>query len=389
MEMRSRHWIGITVVACSFLGVASLPPDPIRPRYRLGHRPTPERAAVVRLERQLFIAQYLLRNAERRDVAMAEITAAGSDGAPPFLASDELPDGVREILEEKVRDAVGGLQLEGGPVRAVLTARMSGGNRWDYGSILHLLPRAIDGRTCVTMYDLGPAAIALLDDGATPQAVVDHTLRPGWRSNGTPLARGPCAFFARFGLPGPHVEAWLEQQHFTFAYLADWDRAQREEVLDRELRDPFTGLARWYGLNALGCAAGRPDRCRQALMGEPAKNSYQSGRLNAMQDAGWLYGEAYSNVFGPATNHFLSDVVSDVGPERFEEFWTSDLPVEQAFASVVGKDIGEWTAEWITSRVGESHFGPGVGFSGILVVALFAGLGVFAGAYVAENRKAG
>ena len=388
MEMRLRHWIGITAVACSFIGVTSLPPDPIPPRFRLRHRPTPERAAVVRLEQQLSTAQYLLENAERRDLVMAEITAAGADDAPPFLASEEFPDGVREILEEKVRDAVGGLQLEAGPVRAVLMGHVStAGITGRHG--LNLLPRATDGRTCVTLYDLGPASIALLNDGATPQAVVDHTLRPDWRSGVTPLARGPCAFFARFGLPGPHVEAWLEKWRYSFASLADWDRAKREEVNEALVENPFAWLLRWYGLNAQACSAGRPDRCRQALMGEPVDNYYQSGRWTAVQEGGWLFRDAFSNVFGPATSHFLSDVARDVGPERFEEFWTSDLPVEQAFASVVGKDIGEWTAEWMTSRVGKSHFGPGVGFGGVLVVAFFAGLGVFAAAYVAEKRKAG
>ena len=396
MEMRFRHWIGITVVACSLLGVASLPPDdPIHQRFALRHRPTPERAAVIRLENQLRKARFLLGIAERRDVAMEPIAAAGLGEIPPFLASDGFPDGVREILEERVRGAVQGLQSGGGPVRATLTARVSGRGRWDYGSTLHLLPRATDGRTCVTMYDFGPASIASLDDGATPQAVVDHALRPTWRSSRAPLARGPCAFFARFGLPGPHVEEWLEEWRYSFAYLADWDRDEDEDDFDRTGPDSFASVP-LYGrqspstLNALGCAAGRADRCRQALIVDGPEHYFRrSGRSTAMQEAGWLWGGAFSSVFGPATNHFLSDIVREVGTGRFEEFWASDLPVEQAFASVVGRDIGGWTADWTTRRVGEYHFGPGVRFSGMLVALLFAGLGVFAGVYVAEKRKVG
>jgi hypothetical protein len=120
MEMRFRHWAGITVVACSLIGVASLPPNPRNQRFAMRQRPTPERAAVIRLERQLSTARYLLEVAERRDLAMAELVAAGPDDSSPLVAADGLPEEVREVLEEKVAEAGRGLPLGNGPVRAVL-----------------------------------------------------------------------------------------------------------------------------------------------------------------------------------------------------------------------------------------------------------------------------
>ncbi len=104
---------------------------------------------------------------------------------------------------------------------------------------------------------------------------------------------------------------------------------------------------------------------------------------------GYVAANPRAYIFRTATAHFLSDVVREVGPDRFREFWTSDLPVDRAFASVVGRDIGEWTSDWLAERIGRQDFGPGVSGTGLLAVALLASLGVFAGAYVAEKRKAG
>ena len=104
---------------------------------------------------------------------------------------------------------------------------------------------------------------------------------------------------------------------------------------------------------------------------------------------GWFAMTLRASTFGPPTNHFLSDVVREVGPERFEEFWTSDLPVDEAFASIVGRDIGEWTSDWLAAEIGRYHFGPGVRAGEVFVVILLAGIGALAGAYVAEKRKTG
>ncbi len=104
---------------------------------------------------------------------------------------------------------------------------------------------------------------------------------------------------------------------------------------------------------------------------------------------GYVAANQRAYVFRTATAHFLSDVVREVGLDRFREFWTSDLPVDQAFASVVGRDIGAWTSDWLAERIGRQDFGPGVRGPGLLAVALLASLGIFAGAYVAEKRKAG
>ena len=104
---------------------------------------------------------------------------------------------------------------------------------------------------------------------------------------------------------------------------------------------------------------------------------------------GYVAASQRTYVFRTATAHFLSDVVREVGLDSFREFWTSDLPIDRAFASVVGRDIGEWTSDWLAERIGRQDFGPGVSGPGLLAVALLATIAVFAGAYIAEKRKAG
>ena len=227
----------------------------------------------------------------------------------------------------------------------------------------------------------------LLDEGVHPADLLE--LR--WANS---ISRGPCIFYAAFGAPGPDIQRWLDSRNFAFARLADWDTEQQpsDERVTRVGVDALFGLLRIREIggiwDAMACAGGRQERCRAIMLADAGSQLSSSRYRREARMPGYVaVNQRY--VFRSATAHFLSDVVREVGVDRFKEFWTSDLAVDQAFASVAGRDIGEWTSDWLAERIGRQDFGPGVSGTGLLAAALLASLGVFAGAYVAEKRKAG
>jgi hypothetical protein len=42
----------------------------------------------------------------------------------------------------------------------------------------------------------------------------------------------------------------------------------------------------------------------------------------------------------------LSDILADMGRERFQRFWSSDLGVEEAFVSEMSLYLEDWTVLW-------------------------------------------
>lgn len=413
MEMKLRHWLGSAAGLCAIIAVSNLPPVPAEPQAGNADTLSPARTAAVRtraaarrIGRHLRNARRQLAVVEYRDSIVSHLSAQTLDPAEPIVLADEgFPQQLLDLVEPELRAVWGRVRSSNSDIRVVLDANLYTGGGYYAGSVSYLLPHATDGFTCVIAVGVGQLQVDRLVRGVLPDDVF------GWGALPIPglvnsVARGPCVFYAAFGRPSASVEDWLEQWQFFPARFADWDATQplaedrlAEEqnfrrLLPDQLPEGFGGsLGTRRSTDALACVARREDRCR-AIMLADLEADLLSLRATSwgtvyVEIPGYVGPAVRTHMFGWETAHFLSDVIRDIGPEKFEKFWTSDLPVDQAFASVVGTDIGEWTADWLANRIGDYRFGPGISIGGALMVLCFTCVGVFAGAYVAERRKVG
>ena len=385
MEMRPKFWLAGATGVCAIIAVTLLPPQAPESLRRV-QRQTPERVAAQSIGHQLGISRRQLAVLEKRDAVLSRLSRERTDpNEPVIFAHSAFPAPLLEAMETELR-AVWRRSTSNNGVRLAIDADYVTDDQSRTG-VWYLLPHATDGSTCLISVTAGLRQSVLLDEGAHPADVLE---RFGWANS---ISRGPCIFYAAFGTPGPDIERWLDSWNFAFARLADWDtelRPSGERVTPVTayylLGLPLASFGIW---DAMACAGGRQERCRAIVLAD-AGSQLSSSRYNMEpRMPGYVAVNQRAYVFRSATAHFLSDVVREVGLDRFREFWTSDLPVDQAFASVVGRDIGEWTSDWLAERIGRQDFGPGVRGPGLLAAALLASLGVFAGAYVAEKRKAG
>jgi hypothetical protein len=73
-------------------------------------------------------------------------------------------------------------------------------------------------------------------------------------------------------------------------------------------------------------------------------------------------------------DHFLSAVLRQVGPRRFEEFWRTSLPIDSALTTALGAPVGEWTAQWQRQVAEPPHPGPALRWSELLVCVVTGAL---------------
>jgi hypothetical protein len=172
-------------------------------------------------------------------------------------------------------------------------------------------------------------------------------------------ALGPCAFLARFGVPGPGIDAWLRTRSYVLAAHPRWSTlrgtTQDPGMAWRLANHPPSSLTPWLTLSpeALGCVIGYTARCVGTLAGDSASERTPPGDLIIMQrrrDRHW----------GALSTSYLSDLATALGPQRFEQFWRSALDPDAALRAVAGVPLDRWTHAWGVGLVGEHRAGPGV-----------------------------
>jgi len=166
-------------------------------------------------------------------------------------------------------------------------------------------------------------------------------------------AVGPCWFLATFGEPGREVGAWLDARYWDVAGEIPGHRRQvfSEEpmpvlpaLIDR-LTGEFVGALTNGSATLEGCANDKPALCEVALLDHP----YEA-RLLPPEVVG--SGSASRRIFGRrswilgvpswASNSLLAMMAEDLGPTRFASFWSSSLPVSDAFRQAAGQTLGNW-----------------------------------------------
>jgi hypothetical protein len=201
---------------------------------------------------------------------------------------------------------------------------------------------------------------------------------------------GPCAYFESFGAPGRSVRRWLDDR--------GWQFAQRSVLSEPPIRwldgTPDTSyrsridLEYVMGVSGRSCAGGRDEACMEALLSPSPRDDRRAalrleegivspGFFNPFVhgDNSWFAG---SWPLGSREWTLLSDMARSLGPERFEQFWTSDLPIEQAFRTAAGFSAATWTREWIETTYHPQATGPSLpaGATGFAALLLIVSLGL-------------
>ena len=138
------------------------------------------------------------------------------------------------------------------------------------------------------------------------------------------------------------------------------------------------------------CLSGDEATCEQVLLGAwvpPARQQvWDSGFVSPGRLDAWLWWRQRYEL-GPAESRVLASFVHRLGPEKFQQFWRSSQPVDQAFLASAGVPIGDAVSEWAEQVYGPSRRGPGVrgtALAGSVVLGIIA-LGLAAAA--ARRRR--
>jgi hypothetical protein len=208
---------------------------------------------------------------------------------------------------------------------------------------------------------------------------------------------GPCAFLEHFGVPGKSIRSWLDVRGWHFAQRGAWEEPPAP-WLDGSPDSAYRAridLEFVMSSSGRGCAGGKDPACLDALLSRSA-----DGRQSRMTLSAAVLSPGYYNPFVHGDNAWLtrswalgsrewtllSDMVRSMGPERFERFWSSELPPEQAFQAAAGTSLAGWTRAWIETTYHPQATGPALpaGATGFAALMLIAALGL---TIVAARRR--
>jgi hypothetical protein len=235
---------------------------------------------------------------------------------------------------------------------------------------------ALDG--VLTPFGLSPQ-IYVGDRDGRPFCFIVHPERYPVTNAGLRAARmlEGCAWYAKYGLPGPSIAAWLESGAFDFA------REGRAEDVNEALGPawrpelPF-GLARPYDepIPAARCMTGDATACERVVT-HPMRRSSTDSLLVAESPITHVSTGRFSPL-GQRASFLFSELEARYGAEAFSRFWTSGAVVPDAFQAAFDAELGVWMRDWVEEVVGPYRATPGpraatLGWS-VLALLLLSGL---------------
>jgi hypothetical protein len=380
------------LVACLGVSIVYLPPRPeplVGARFQQLDPATPYQLRVQELAASWRKTALELRLLAYRDRLRPEMIRRRALEMPApvllFQGPDTLAAGARDLVRARL-DSVWtgmGLAVTKVSVGVVLwvgrtAARADEPARNEAQA--YLLPDSIDRTSCIVLLPLdtmwGPGRSLR----TTPAATQDLT---DYLKNGM----GPCAFHAAFGNPGRTVKRWLGARQFDLALYPRWDRAVLEGRSQRLTAQLDPDANTWYWLNAyrypppaVACLAGRAQACRASVL-TAANDTDDPSRI--VTTARWWDGQRLAGG-----DHYLADVVGDIGRSRFQEFWNSEAPVDTALTVALRRPIGDWTSAWQAGFVPRIRLGPSASLGDSLLGVLLAAIAVALVSWSVGRREA-
>jgi hypothetical protein len=415
MALTLRRWLTIAVLACAAIAVWQLPARGANERAgpQLVGRFVPDYGVVRRygwpgITTRVQEAAWHLRILELRDSVFTPRAIAGATPGLHVLVDRQLPDSLKAAITQVVTETWQG--YDPGSRYPVLVAWVQDTTRAVDG-VAFRSPGFIDAevfppdaRTPVCrVLTRFPVALS----GRHPSATVVYlrrivSERLVSRSSGRSLL-GPCAMYATFGRPGAGVDAWLTRTAWRTGRSIDWSHRSPRPQDDVDARYEEAGPAvDFFGVagpawrlradlsdDGIACLAGHAERCvasveRPAVV-IPGEEPWQQSVIDVRSPVyGWRW---ESGSLGPDAPWILSDMVRDLGRQRFQQFWTSEDSLSVAFAQAAGRPLGDWLKEWAQRTYGTEVLGPSIPVRGRVagILVLLAAVGV-AVVFASERR---
>lgn len=382
-------WLGGSLLLCILIGAVYLPPRGV-PKWaegRIYRMPelNQQRARARELAGKWQEANATLLGAQYHDrVGPAVAERRGRNQPGPVLdlqADDSVRTWSQPIIERALDSAWKRLDLGLSKVSVgvlLRELRVSGDAsdpkpEYNRFAASYLLPDSTDRSTCLVVASLPHFAYSR------------RHLPPDQLLNWGAGTLGPCAFYARFGVPSPRVERWLGARQFDVAFHPGWFRQPRSREGNYWMFGDEADRQWWWGAlyshtpETLGCLAGRPEACRRGIAAFDRAGAGGKPRVVLPFDP-WNFNKV--KLIGAQS--FLSDLVREVGDERFQEFWTTALPVDSALTLALKQPVGEYTVSWLRRFTVAPRFGAGttwldaglgLAFAALLVGVVLLGQG--------------
>lgn len=323
MALKLRHWVMLGALGCLALATAYAPPRSRESRALPIARATPERSWLNRINGALVRARNRLESVELRDSVRRALRQELGRPTVSLELVGTLPRESRALVQAAVERVWTGTQPL--PDRRLLVILNTRPER-SWGT--YVMPRVLDGRTCVVTARLDWSARWLTAPANTDR---ETNLEPWLRD-----AIAPCLYYGAFGQPGPAIEAWLSTRWLRPAARVDWNAPPPLTVLqDEPWRYDF--LLSNSSLDALACGNGERVRCTAALF-----NADDHRRTWAPD--GVVFRVGWRNL--PFEEHLLATLVREMGRDRFAHFWRSTAPVDAAFQEAFGQSLDRWLVGW-------------------------------------------
>lgn len=165
---------------------------------------------------------------------------------------------------------------------------------------------------------------------------------------------GVCALYARHGMPGAGIAAWLDS---TRAISAAGDSAS----VGSGDRTSYPGVSRIAGgmlLQALApaaCVAGRDEACVTATLHprfeEPRRVIIDIARSPKMSSV-------YPYEITDYPGNMTASLRASMGPESFQRWWQSSLPPAEAYEQISGEPFALWARRYMEGFIGKRNPGP-------------------------------
>jgi hypothetical protein len=363
MAIGMKVWLSVVIVSCALVALWALPPSVITRGVRLS---SPEEARFEAASDEIRRAHGVLMATRWADSLSALVVETAIDGLalahPPsdlvtptgrqewrslvsaHLASYQPRDAemtVGIVFQDDRHGALTDVPLPRFGVRSQIYIGVRGGTRYCF--VVH--PQRY------------PVSNATLRSARTPEE---------------------CAWFAKYGSPGPSIAAWLQNGAFDFA------REAQVEDIGVMLGEPSPELP--FGLSkpldesvlAAACMAGDADACARKVTDPEALTLRHVDPLLVAESPMAHMAPIGFTPFRDLTSYWLSELEGRHGAEAFERFWKSEEPVPVAFAQAFETELGVWVRDWVQEELGSYRARPAprsaaLGWS-VVVLLLCSGL---------------
>lgn len=361
MSIGMKTWISLVVGLSTLVSLQLLPPR----AFEGGVNDEPEELrTLAELRREVRQTHDAIQALRWRDSLAALAFDIADDGMVVAGASHLVRDEILTIIRRRTRKELDGLDVEPSTVVGVIIQPSDFASSRGIGRGARLETMTLMGRTPKGSYCL---RVVVASDRVSPN---HPAFRLRYREDRSIASNTlyACRLVAQYGAPGTEVRNWLRRGAVDFAGELVEDKASLNAAIAYRTRLPLllSGIRRAslprLSIEAEQCLAGMERACGEIFLDPEGTASVFRNRNVMRESLPFIRATrfTYGSPFGSYDDFLIQDLQRQFGPERFRRFWTSELPVDQAFEAAFSTSPGAWTKAWALEHIGAEAAGPGL-----------------------------